>query len=580
MTENVQNESDNLDFATLLDDYLDTNTKLEGKVVKGRVLAIEGGNVLLDVGLKSEGRIPEEEFIVDGEKLKLEVGQEVNVFVEKIEDRHHEIVLSFEKARREAAWEELEKAYNDSEKVSGTVIGRVKGGFTVDLGGAIAFCPGSQIDIRPIQDFTNLFGVPQPFLIVKIDRKRNNLVVSRRAILEENAGDNVIRSFKDLQEGQVVEGSVKNITDYGAFIDLGGIDGLLHVTDITWGRLNHPSDMLEIGKRVKVMVTRFNRDTQRVSLGMKQLEEDPWKGVNNRYAVGQKVSGKITNVTDYGAFIELESGLEGLVHVSEMSWTKKNVNPSTLVELGQEVNAVVLDVDETKHRLSLGLKQCESNPWEEFAANNPVGTEVEGEVKNITEFGLFVGMKEGIDAMVHLSDLSWEKSGDEALKDFQKGQVVKAVVRDVDVEKERISLSIRHLSEDPFKATRDNNKKGNVVTCTITEITDNGLEVELASGGQGFIKKIDLARDRSEQRTDRFAVGEKIDAKVMNMDNQSRKVMLSVKAREIQEEREAMANYGSASSGASLGDILGAAMKEANVDVPADKATSKKKEEK
>ena len=503
------------------------------------------------------------EFSKGGQAPELAVGDEVEVYLERMENKDGLAVLSREKAKREEAWTQLEGAFEKNERVSGVIFGRVKGGFTVDLSGAVAFLPGSQVDIRPVRDVTPLMGTPQPFQILKMDRSRGNIVVSRRAVLEETRAEQRSELIANLKEGQVLTGVVKNITDYGAFVDLGGVDGLLHVTDISWKRVNHPTEALSIGQQVQVQVIRFNPETQRISLGMKQLEADPWEGVGAKYPIGTKFTGTVTNITEYGAFVELEPGIEGLVHVSEMSWTKKNVHPGKIVSTSQEVEVMVLDVDEQKRRISLGLKQCLSNPWEDFRDQHPVGTELEGEIRNITEFGLFVGLPGDIDGMVHLSDLDWAKSGEEAIKDYKKGDQAKVKVLDVDVEKERISLGIKQLAEDPFAGAVDQIKKGDIVTCTVAEVRDNGIEVTVADGAAGFIRKAELSRDRGEQRPDRFAVGEKVDARVTAIDKKSRKLTLSIKQREIAEEKEAMAEYGSTDSGASLGDILGAAISKA-----------------
>lgn len=550
------------DFAALLDETLGGGNAFEGAVIKGAIVRIENDFAVIDVGLKSEGRVPLKEFATAGRAPEIKAGDTVEVFVERYEDRNGEVVLSREKAKREEAWTLLEKSFQDNQRVTGVIFGRVKGGFTVDLSGAVAFLPGSQVDIRPVRDITPLLGTPQPFQILKMDRSRGNIVVSRRAVLEETRAEQRSELIENLKEGQILEGVVKNITDYGAFVDLGGVDGLLHVTDIAWKRINHPSEALHIGQTVRVQVIRFNPETQRISLGIKQLDADPWEGVEAKYPVGAKFVGRVTNITDYGAFVELEPGVEGLVHVSEMSWTKKNVHPGKIVSTSQEVEVMVLDVDPQKRRISLGLKQCLANPWESFVEKFPQGTEVEGEVKNITEFGLFIGLPGDIDGMVHLSDLSWDKSGEQAIAEFKKGDVVKAKVLDVDVEKERISLGIKQLSSDPFQDAVANIKKGDIVTATVTSVTENGLEVQV-DGLTGFIRKGELARDRSEQRPEKFAVGEKIDAKVTLIEKGARKVTLSVKAREIDEEKQAMAEYGSSDSGASLGDILGAAMRRA-----------------
>jgi small subunit ribosomal protein S1 len=553
-------ETEKESFATLLEQSLGASSGLEGTVIKGRVVAIENDMVLIDVGLKSEGRVALKEFAAPGRAAEIKPGDTVEVYLERMEDKNGEAQISREKARREEAWTQLEKSFQASERVTGVIFGRVKGGFTVDLNGAVAFLPGSQVDIRPVRDITPLLGSPQPFQILKMDRSRGNIVVSRRAVLEESRAEARSELVASLKEGQILQGVVKNITDYGAFVDLGGVDGLLHVTDIAWRRINHPSEALHIGQTVKVQVIRFNPETQRISLGMKQLEADPWEGVELKYPASARFKGRVTNITDYGAFVELEPGVEGLVHVSEMSWTKKNVHPGKIVSTSQEVEVMVLDVDPQKRRISLGLKQCLANPWESFVEKYPVGSELSGEVKNITEFGLFVGLPGDIDGMVHLSDLDWNRAGEDAIKDYGKGDTVKVRVLDVDVEKERISLGIKQLASDPFETGLGNLKKGDVVTTSVTAITDGGIEVTVGEGVPGFIRKAELSRDRAEQRPDRFAVGEKVDAKITALDRATRKLALSIKAREVEEEKKAMAEYGSSDSGASLGDILGAAL--------------------
>lgn len=551
----------NENFANLLEESLGREAALEGSVVKGTVLSIDSDMVLIDVGLKSEGRVALKEFSQPGQQPNLKPGDVVEVYVDRMEDKNGEAVLSRERARREEAWTVLEQSFSKTERVNGVIFGRVKGGFTVDLGGAVAFLPGSQVDIRPVRDVGPLMGSPQPFQILKMDRGRGNIVVSRRAVLEETRAEQRSELVAGLKENQVLQGVVKNITDYGAFVDLGGVDGLLHVTDISWKRVNHPSEVLTIGQTVTVQVIRFNSDTQRISLGMKQLEADPWQGVVEKYPVGAKLKGRVTNIADYGAFVELEAGIEGLVHVSEMSWTKKNVHPGKIVSTSQEVEVVVLDVDPVKRRISLGLKQTMPNPWQTFVEKYPVGADIEGEVKNITEFGLFLGLPGDIDGMVHLSDLSWDKAGEEAVADYKKGDMVKAKILDVDVEKERISLGVKQLSEDKVGTGIEGMKKGQVVTCTIKSIQEAGIEVTIAEGIPGYIRKADLARDRQDQRTDRFAVGEKVDAKITSVDKATRKLNLSIKAFEMEEEKQAMADFGSTDSGAALGEILGAALK-------------------
>ncbi len=548
------------DFEALLNESLKVETPNEGKVVTGLIIGIEAGQAIIDIGYKMEGRIDLKEFSSPGQDDEIVVGDKVEVYLERVENSKGEAVLSREKARREEAWDRLEKASTKEERVDGIIFGRVKGGFTVDLGGAIAFLPGSQVDVRPIRDPSSLMNVSQPFQILKMDRRRGNIVVSRRAILEESRAEQRAELVGNLAEGSIADGVVKNITEYGAFVDLGGVDGLLHVTDMAWRRVNHPSEILNIGDTIKVQVVKINKDTHRISLGMKQLQEDPWSDVESRYPLGSNHSGRVTNITDYGAFVELESGVEGLVHVSEMSWTKKNVHPGKIVSTSQELEVMVLEIDTNKRRVSLGLKQTQGNPWENFLSNNPTGTEVEGEIKNITEFGLFIGLDGDIDGMVHLTDLDWSLPGEEAIEKFKKGEVVKAVVTDIDVEKERISLSIKALEKDPFSGATDGVKRGQVVTVSIVGLQDGGVEVEY-EGMKSFIRRSDLSRDRSEQRSDKFVVGDKVDARITNIDKSNRKLSLSIKAKEIAEEKEAVQQYGSSASGASLGDILGAALK-------------------
>ncbi len=545
-------------FADLLDEFVSDKPRFEGGVVKGRIIAIENDAAVIDVGLKVEGRVPLREFSAPGQTAELKVGDTVEVFIDRIETKRGEASLSRERARREEAWEKLEQGYKNNERVSGVLFGRVKGGFTVDLGGAVAFLPGSQVDIRPMRDVTPLLGTEQQFQILKMDRRRGNIVVSRRAVLEDTRAEQRTQLIADLHEGQILEGIVKNITDYGAFVDLGGVDGLLHVTDISWKRINHPSEALHISQPVKVQVIRFNPETQRISLGMKQLEADPWQGVVAKYPANMKLTGRVTNITDYGAFVELEAGVEGLVHVSEMSWTKKNVHPGKIVSTSQEVEVMVLDVDPEKRRISLGLKQCMPNPWQSFADKQPEGSEVQGEIKNITEFGLFVELPGEIFGMVHMSDIDWQVAGEEAIQRYKKGDVIKAKVTSIDTEKERIGLGIKQLSDDPMRGL--DSRKGETVTCTVTAVTDGGIEVSFLDGMMGFIRRADLARERGEQRPDRFAVGNKLDAKIMTIERGGRRAQLSIKALEVEEEKQAMADFGSADSGASLGDILGAAL--------------------
>ncbi|WP_259940917.1 30S ribosomal protein S1 [Jannaschia sp. W003] len=548
------------EFEALLNESLEIDTPTEGSVVKGKVIAVEAGQAIIDVGYKMEGRVDLKEFANPGEQPEVEVGDEVEVFLRSVENARGEAVISRDLARREAAWDRLEEAYGKEERVEGAIFGRVKGGFTVDLGGAVAFLPGSQVDVRPVRDAGPLMGLKQPFQILKMDRRRGNIVVSRRAILEESRAEQRAEVISNLQEGQNVDGVVKNITEYGAFVDLGGVDGLLHVTDMAWRRVNDPREILSIGETVKVQVIKINKETHRISLGMKQLQEDPWDTVIAKYPLGSVHQGRVTNITDYGAFVELEAGVEGLVHVSEMSWTKKNVHPGKIVSTSQEVDVMVLEIDTAKRRVSLGLKQTQRNPWEVFAETHPPGTEVEGEVKNITEFGLFIGLPGDIDGMVHLSDLTWEGRGEDAIGDYRKGDIVRAQVTEVDTDKERISLSIKAVGGDPYAETLGGVKRGSVITVQITKIEDGGVEVDY-EGMKSFIRRSDLARDRQDQRPERFGVGDKVDVRVTNVDTKNHRIGLSIKAREIAEEREAVEQFGSSDSGASLGDILGAALK-------------------
>ncbi len=554
------------DFAAMLNETLGDADSFEGRVVHGTVTGIENDMAVIDVGLKSEGRVPLREFAAPGQKADLKIGDEVEVYVDRVENVHGEAMLSRDRARREAAWDKLETEFSKTTRVEGVIFGRVKGGFTVDLNGAVAFLPGSQVDIRPVRDVTPLMDIPQPFQILKMDRKRGNIVVSRRAVLEETRAEQRSGLILSLAEGQIIDGVVKNITDYGAFVDLGGIDGLLHVTDLSYKRVGHPSEVLNIGDTVKVQIIRINKDTQRISLGMKQLESDPWDGASAKYPIGAKLTGRVTNITEYGAFVELEPGIEGLVHVSEMSWTKKNVHPGKIVSTSQEVDVMVLEVDSEKRRISLGLKQAQANPWEAFAAAHPIGSTVEGEVKNATEFGLFIGLDNDVDGMVHMSDIAWGVSGEDALNLHRKGETVEAVVLDIDAEKERISLGMKQLerggpSAGGIAAAGDKLNKNAIVTVTVLEVRDAGLEVQQGDdGATGFIKRTDLGRDRDEQRPERFQVGQKFDAMVTGFDR-SKKPTFSIKAMQISEEKQAVAQYGSSDSGATLGNILGEALK-------------------
>jgi len=559
-------------FAELFADYVRSGEKSEGSIVTGIIVAIENDDiVVVDVGIKSEGRIPLKEFTQNNKIPELRVGDEVEVYLEKLENKNGEAIISREKALREEAWTRLEVACANSEKVDGVIFGRVKGGFTVDIEGAVAFLPGSQVDVRPVRDAGPLIGISQPFLILKMDRKRGNIVVSRRAIMEESRVEARNELLGKITEGQELEGVVKNITDYGAFIDMGGVDGLLHVTDISWKRINHPSEVLHVGQTIKVVVTKFDENTKRISLGMKQLEQNPWEQVAGKFAVGQRFTGTVTNITDYGAFVELEKGIEGLVHVSEMSWVKKNTHPSKIISSSQQVEVVILDIDSVKHRISLGMKQCEENPWAEFGTKNAVGDTIEGVIRNITDFGLFIGLGGDIDGLVHHSDISWNEPGEVAIKNYKKGDTVQAKVLAIDVEKERISLGIKQLGENASGATLEGLQKGDVVTCVVTAIQEGGVEVKINDAIPAFIKKSDLSRDRQEQRPERFAIGDRVDAKVTSVDKTAHKIAVSIKALETEEQKRAIEEYGSTDSGASLGDILGAALSDAQ-----EKAKAKK----
>ena len=546
-------------FADLLNEQFGDKGIL-GSVVKGTIVKVTPDFVTVDVGLKSEGNIPVREF---GTNAELKAGDVVEVLVDRYEDKDGNIVLSREKARREEVWADLEKSMNAGERVNGVIFGRVKGGFTVDLNGAIAFLPGSQIDIRPIRDISPLMGISQPFQILKMDKVRGNIVVSRRIVLEETRAEARAELIDGIKEGAILDGVVKNITDYGAFIDLGGVDGLLHVTDISWKRINHPAEVLTVGQNIKVQVIRFNEDTQRISLGMKQLENDPWQAVADKYKVGEVYKGKVTNITDYGAFVELEDGIEGLVHVSEMSWTRKNVHPGKIVSTSEEVEVRVLEVDGDKRRISLGIKQCMPNPWAAYIEEHPVGSVITGKIKNITEFGLFIGLTDEIDGMIHLSDISWEKSGEEAVKDYSKGQEIEAKIIDVDVEKERISLGIKQLSEDNVSQALANLKKGEVVKAIVKSTDDKGVTVDV-EGLTAVIKKADLSKDKASQNPENFKEGDVVEAKITSVDKKNVKIGLSIKALEVEEEKKVLEEYSNAASGSSLGEALGEALKKAN----------------
>ncbi len=553
----------NENFAELFESSLKQNVKKEGSLIKGTVVEVGSDVITVDIGLKTEGRIALREFIRNGVLETPQINDIIDVYLESYENRQGRLVLSRERAIREESWIMLEKALEQSQPVEGVIFGRVKGGLTVDLNGVIAFLPGSQIDIRPIKDVNPLMGIIQPFMILKIDRTQGNIVVSRRAIIEESRQEARNEMLSQIQEGQVLEGVVKNITDYGAFIDLGSIDGLLHVTDISWNKISHPSELLAFGQTVKVKIIKFDEKTKRVSLGIKQLDPNPWEGLEKKFPIGTQMKGKITTITDYGAFVELESGIEGLVHVSEMTWSKNNLHPRKLVTEGQEVEFVILDINVDKHRISLGMKQCINDPWKQFAEQYPVGTVLEGEIRNVVEFGLFVGISDDVDGLVHISDISWSEAPEEDLKKYKKNDEIKVVVLAVDPEKERVSLGIKQLIDDPFESVFANLKTGSIVTCTIISVEDSGINVEVAPEVTAFIKKSDLSSDKIEQRPERFAVADRIDAKVVSLDKTNRKLTLSIKALEDEEKKKAIAEYGSTSSGASLGDILGAAISKA-----------------
>jgi small subunit ribosomal protein S1 len=524
------------------------------------VISVDNDVIVVDVGLKNEGRIPVSEFGVAKSKLPV-AGDIIDVYVEKLEGRNGRTILSREKAIREESWVHLEEALEKGELVDGVIFGRVKGGFTVDLSGVIAFLPGSQVDVRPIKDISPLMGIVQPFQILKMDKKLGNIVVSRRAILEESRMEARDEMLAKIHEGQILEGVVKNITDYGAFIDLGNVDGLLHVTDISWSRINHPSEALHIGQKIKVMVIKFNEETKRISLGIKQLDDNPWKNIKEEFKVGSIMKGKVTNLADYGAFIELRDGIEGLVHSSEISWTKSNHHPKKLLNIGQEIEFIILDVDTEKHRISLSIKQVQDNPWRKFAESHEVGSVIKVSIRNIAEFGMFVAIGEEIDGMIHESDMTWKGNGVDLMKSYKPGDEVECKVLAIDVEKERVSLGIKQLGENTEDQddSSSNLKKGELVTCQILSITDNGLEVSIDGDSKGFIKKTDLGADKSDHKTDRFAVGDRVDAQVLSVGKDG-VINLSIKALELTERKRAIKEYGSTDSGASIGDILGAAL--------------------
>jgi small subunit ribosomal protein S1 len=544
----------------------------EGEIIKGTVLSIVNDTVVVDVGLKSEGRIPLKEFHSPGEDHNVKIGDEFDVYLEKLENKEGEALLSRERARKEESWSQLEKMQDTKQEIMGVITGRVKGGFAVDINGAVAFLPVSQVDLKPVKDISPLLNKSQPMVILKMDKLRGNIVVSRRALLEESRKADRSKLLSDISEGDKLKGNVKNITDYGVFVDLGGLDGLVHVTDLSWERVNHPSEMFQIGQEIEVIVTKYDTENNRISLGIKQLTDDPWHNVEEQYKVGSKIKSKITSIADYGAFMELSKGVEGLIHTSEMSWVNKNVNPNSILEVGKEVEVLILEVDNSKRRISLGLKQCTENPWEDFAKGRESGDIVEGKIKNITDFGLFVELTEELDGLIHLSDLSWEDNGENEIKKYNVGDNVKFKILEIDVNKERVSLGIKQLSENKVKSDKFINK---IVTSIIEKIEVEKMLVKFDENEKGFIKKSNLAKVKTEQNTSRFAEGEKIDAKVLRKNKKEGIYELSIKDLEIEEEKEALKEYGSSSSGASIGDIIGAALEEGKTKSSKDKDEKK-----
>ncbi len=544
-------------FAELFNSMYTESSKLEGYVTKGTIVDIKKDFVIVNVGSKSEGHIDIREFRND----EIKVGDIVDVYVERYEGRDGLLIASREKARKEETWKEIEKQVAENKIVTGQITDRVRGGFTVDLDGVPAFMPSSQLDINPVKDINTLMNKPMEFKIIKMDKLRSNLIVSHRAILEGDRAEKRDEIIKNIKIGDSMEGIIKNITDYGVFIDLGGVDGLLHITDISWKRVSNPNELFTVGQKITTKVINFDKETGRVSLGMKQLENDPWENIE-KFEVGKIYKGKVTNLTDYGAFIDLEDGIEGLVHVSEISWTKKNVHPSKVISVDQEVDVMILEIDREKRRISLGLKQCTPNPWKDFADAHKVGDVIKGEIKNITEFGIFVSLGNELDGMVHLSDIDWDKNPEEAVKDYSKGMTIDTKILEIDPDKERISLGIKQLKEDRVASSLDKVKKGEVVTCVIKEIKEDGIAVDV-NGLPGFIKTNDLSKTKSEQKPERFAVDEKVDAKITAIDNKTMQLTLSIRAYEIDEEKKIMKEYGSTDTGALLGDILGASIKEA-----------------
>ncbi len=529
-------------FADLFEQSLQQLEFRPGSIVRGTVVAIENGMVLVDAGLKSESPIPAEQFKNAQGELEIAVGDQVDVALDSVEDGFGETQLSREKAKRHEAWIVLEKAYEDAETVIGVINGKVKGGFTVELNGIRAFLPGSLVDVRPVRDTAHLENKELEFKVIKLDQKRNNVVVSRRAVIESESSAERDALLENLQEGQAVKGIVKNLTDYGAFVDLGGVDGLLHITDMAWKRVKHPSEIVNVGDEINVKVLKYDRERTRVSLGLKQLGEDPWLEISKRYPENTRLTGRVTNLTDYGCFVEIEEGVEGLVHVSEMDWTNKNIHPSKVVNLGDEVEVLVLDIDEERRRISLGLKQCKTNPWEDFANRYNKGDKVSGKIKSITDFGIFIGLDGGIDGLVHLSDISWNGSGEDAVGEYKKGDEITAVVLSVDPERERISLGVKQTEDDPFNAYLADKKKGTIVVGTVTAVDAKGVTVELADTVEGYIRVSDISRDRVEDASSVYNVGDSVEAKFMGVDRKNRAISLSVRAKDEAEEKEVMAN--------------------------------------
>ena len=527
-------------FAQLFEESLQELETRPGSIVKGTVVSIDKDIVLVDAGLKSESAIPAEQFKNAEGELEIAIGDEVDVALDAVEDGFGETILSREKAKRHEAWVELEKAYDDKATIKGVINGKVKGGFTVEVNSVRAFLPGSLVDVRPVRDTTHLEGKELEFKVIKLDAKRNNVVVSRRAVIEAESSAERETLLANLEEGHEVKGIVKNLTDYGAFVDLGGVDGLLHITDMAWKRVKHPSEIVNVGDEINVKVLKFDKEKQRVSLGMKQMGNDPWQEIAQRYPEGTKITGQVTNLTDYGCFVEIEDGVEGLVHVSEMDWTNKNIHPSKVVNLGDSVEVMVLEIDEERRRISLGLKQCIANPWETFAESHEKGDKVSGKIKSITDFGIFIGLDGGIDGLVHLSDISWNKSGEDAVRDYKKGDEISAVVLQVDPERERISLGVKQIEEDPFNKYLTDTKKGAIVTGTVTAVDAKGVTVNLAEEVDGYIRVADLSRDRIEDASEVANVGDSIEAKYTGVDRKNRIVNLSVKAKDQADEKEAI----------------------------------------